>query len=296
MKRNAGFTLIELVVVIVILGILAVTAAPKFMNLQGDARHAALEGLKGSIEGAMGISYGKAAIEGVETTQLTSLNFGTVQYGYPAASSTGIVNALQLADKNNDFVYSIISEQSKPMVLRSRHDTESKIPLNNAQIDHNLDLIKQQLTNLLKNGKQVAIVKMDRRGGSDGDLTCVYYDANNKYIAQGSSYTNTQGGQLRNGCNGMTKKISAIKEELKKQEDQDSAKDKDGSGSGDSIKPEGDLNLDVGEKMIFTFSQYKQLKNTPGKIPKSCYLTYIAATDANTPAKVELSPTACLTD
>ncbi|MGL4204867.1 MAG: type IV pilin protein, partial [Aeromonadaceae bacterium] len=35
MKRSAGFTLIELVIVIVILGILAVTAAPKFLNLQG---------------------------------------------------------------------------------------------------------------------------------------------------------------------------------------------------------------------------------------------------------------------
>ncbi|MGL4750761.1 MAG: type II secretion system protein, partial [Shewanella sp.] len=38
MKRQQGFTLIELVVVIIILGILAVTAAPKFINLQSDAR------------------------------------------------------------------------------------------------------------------------------------------------------------------------------------------------------------------------------------------------------------------
>ncbi|MGL4893853.1 MAG: type II secretion system protein, partial [Shewanella sp.] len=45
MKKQQGFTLIELVVVIIILGILAVTAAPKFINLQGDARVSALNGL-----------------------------------------------------------------------------------------------------------------------------------------------------------------------------------------------------------------------------------------------------------
>nr|WP_276607069.1 type II secretion system protein [Vibrio genomosp. F6] len=64
--KNKGFTLIELVVVIVILGILAVTAAPKFLNLQSDAKQAALEGMKGSLEGALGITYGKFAIAGLE--------------------------------------------------------------------------------------------------------------------------------------------------------------------------------------------------------------------------------------
>jgi MSHA pilin protein MshA len=67
MKRQGGFTLIELVVVIVILGILAVTAAPRFLNLQSDARASALEGLKGAIDGAAGIVYGKSAIEGEES-------------------------------------------------------------------------------------------------------------------------------------------------------------------------------------------------------------------------------------
>ncbi len=66
MKRQGGFTLIELVVVIVILGILAVTAAPRFLNLQGDARVSALQGLKGAMDGAAGIVFGKAAIAGVE--------------------------------------------------------------------------------------------------------------------------------------------------------------------------------------------------------------------------------------
>lgn len=66
MKRQGGFTLIELVVVIVILGILAVTAAPRFLNLQSDARASSLDGLKGAMQGASGIVFGKAAIQGVE--------------------------------------------------------------------------------------------------------------------------------------------------------------------------------------------------------------------------------------
>ncbi|WP_318507185.1 type II secretion system protein [Photobacterium leiognathi] len=96
MKKQQGFTLIELVVVIVILGILAVTAAPKFMNLQNDARTATLEGLKGSIQGAAGIVYGKAAIKGVESVSSGATVQGdnnediALVYGYPAATSAGI--------------------------------------------------------------------------------------------------------------------------------------------------------------------------------------------------------------
>lgn len=95
MKRQGGFTLIELVVVIVILGILAVTAAPRFLNLQGDARKASLQGLKGAMDGAAGIVYGKAAIEGKETSTSNTL-VGDIQtiYGYPTASADGIAKAV----------------------------------------------------------------------------------------------------------------------------------------------------------------------------------------------------------
>lgn len=72
--KAKGFTLIELVVVIVILGILSVTAAPRFLNLQDDARNAAIAGLRGAMNGAMGIVYGKAALMGVERAEEAKLD------------------------------------------------------------------------------------------------------------------------------------------------------------------------------------------------------------------------------
>ncbi|MDE1325646.1 prepilin-type N-terminal cleavage/methylation domain-containing protein [Vibrio aestuarianus] len=95
MKRQGGFTLIELVVVIVILGILAVTAAPRFLNLQNDARKSSLQGLKGALDGAAGIVYGKAAINGSETASAaTDVDGISTIYGYPVATSSGIGQAV----------------------------------------------------------------------------------------------------------------------------------------------------------------------------------------------------------
>ncbi|WP_428448438.1 type II secretion system protein [Photobacterium nomapromontoriensis] len=114
MKRQGGFTLIELVVVIVILGILAVTAAPRFLNLQDDARASALQGLKGAIEGAAGITFGKAAVQGKESVASGQTVAGIpVVYGYPAATSAAlnlVVNGLQndwqfVSEGGNNVVY-----------------------------------------------------------------------------------------------------------------------------------------------------------------------------------------------
>lgn len=89
MKRSAGFTLIELVIVIVILGILAVTAAPKFLNLQSDAREGVLKGVEASMKGASSLVYSKSVIAGVESkaSGSVSVNGASVDVvnGYPRA-------------------------------------------------------------------------------------------------------------------------------------------------------------------------------------------------------------------
>lgn len=107
MKRQQGFTLIELVVVIIILGILAVTAAPKFINLQSDARVSALSGLKASIQGANSLVYSKAALAGEEkkafdATIPPSVDIGTgtpavTHFGYLQADEAELENAIDIS-------------------------------------------------------------------------------------------------------------------------------------------------------------------------------------------------------
>ena len=104
-RNNGGFTLIELIVVIVILGILAVTAAPKFVDLQSDARLATLNGMKAAINSAVSLTYGKSLVKGVEkdpSDKKVWINGEEVDvcYGYPCAEAAKIQKVLDIGEFN----------------------------------------------------------------------------------------------------------------------------------------------------------------------------------------------------
>jgi MSHA pilin protein MshA len=102
-KQNQGFTLIELVVVIIVLAILVATAIPKFMDLKRDANVSVLQGIKGTVESVIQVSQAKALANGLDqyclvqsnTTNVTDSEYSTFNkngciVGYNAAVNTEV--------------------------------------------------------------------------------------------------------------------------------------------------------------------------------------------------------------
>ncbi len=104
MRQQSGFTLIELIVIIVILGILAATALPRYSNLANDARRSSVQGMLGDVRSAAALAKAGWLVSGGSGTVVTidgvkvSVSTAAATAGYPLNTAPGITAAMQRID------------------------------------------------------------------------------------------------------------------------------------------------------------------------------------------------------
>jgi len=104
MLDKKGFTLIELIIIIIILGILAAVAIPKYMDMSENAKKAVAESVLGSLRGAETITFANYLLNGT-TYNLTSVIANVQVDGATVTASGSTGGAITVGNKTYTFVY-----------------------------------------------------------------------------------------------------------------------------------------------------------------------------------------------
>jgi len=107
MSKQKGFTLIELVIVIAVLGILAAIAIPKFVDLQGDALAAAKKGMSGAVKSAHAVAIAKEK------------KFPTVTELVDYVNGEGVAAAADLSG-----IMVVIDDPATPYTVKTYYDSK----------------------------------------------------------------------------------------------------------------------------------------------------------------------------
>lgn len=136
--KVTGFSLIELIIVVVILSIVAVTAAPRFLSFSVSAQKAVMDGVSGAIESSLPLIYARCELTvGCSVNEGSapgngwgnSLEFGgeriILAYGYPRHSAAGVARAVGIQDLSDggDFRLTSFTLAGRPG-LRIRPNAE----------------------------------------------------------------------------------------------------------------------------------------------------------------------------
>ena len=115
MKPSRGFTLIELIVVLAIVAVLGATAAPKFFNLQKEARKSAVNELRKAVDSARVMAAAVLVANASPASSSLTIEGSTVTMGsgYPLATAGGILNAVRI---DSSVFTTVVGPSTNPVI------------------------------------------------------------------------------------------------------------------------------------------------------------------------------------
>jgi len=126
--KQQGFSLIELVIVIVILGLLAATAIPRFLNVTDDAENASIEGVTGGLATAVGFVRAQWEVDGRNNSTVildgTSVSLDT-RFGFPTGTGANGTDVTAMNDNRCQQVFNSVL-QSAPRNVQFTDDARNQ--------------------------------------------------------------------------------------------------------------------------------------------------------------------------